>query len=117
MLLLLVSRGSERHSSAHPELALREAVSLTELFRKDSHPFPNEAERIIEMFLRDGVVSSATCPFRTRKQVSTSFPCCRAADMDVCPILTEEISYLRADGNLPGSCSHLLSSHGAYQMS
>lgn len=78
MLLLLVSRASARHSSAHLEpdgkpVEHREAVSLTELFRKDSHPFPNEAAGIIEMFLRDGVVSSATCMFRIRKQVSTSF--------------------------------------------
>lgn len=41
---LLVSRAGAKHSSAHPEPAPWGAASLLELFRKDSHPFPNETE-------------------------------------------------------------------------
>lgn len=63
------------------------------------------------MLLGDGVVSSATCVFGTKEQVSTS-RC--AADMDACPILTAEISYLPAAGNF---CSPCCSLHCSYQIS
>lgn len=33
-----------KHSSAHPELGPWGAASVLELFRKDSHPLPNETE-------------------------------------------------------------------------
>ena len=41
---LLVSRAGATRSSAHPEPGPWGAVSLLELFRKDSHPFPNETK-------------------------------------------------------------------------